>query len=147
MHPRNRYLKDPADFEKLAEFRPSLKPYLIEKNRQPSNPAPATSTRRRFSKFPYTLDFSDPACIRELSCALLERDFGLKVEIPLDRLIPTVPQKLNYLHWIEDLLSLSTSGGVASQEEGVTCEDAIPKGRDVKGIDIGMQWVQWVEFE
>lgn len=55
-------------------------------------------------KFAYTLDFSDPAALRELTCAVLERDFGLKVEIPLDKLIPAVPQRLNYIHWIEDLL-------------------------------------------
>ena len=55
-------------------------------------------------KFAYTLDFSDPPALRELTCAVLERDFGLKVEIPLDKLIPAVPQRLNYIHWIEDLL-------------------------------------------
>ena len=56
------------------------------------------------NKFAYTLDFSDPSALRELTCAVLERDFGLKVEIPLDKLIPAVPQRLNYVHWMEDLL-------------------------------------------
>ena len=135
MHGRNRYLKDPADFGQLAEFRPSLKPYLIQKRRSshPSSPAPSTAKK---SSFDYTLDFSDPAAVRELTCAVLERDFGLKLELPLDRLVPTVPQKLNYIHWLEDLLACA-AGGVASREEGVVCEGGIPKGQGVIGIDIG----------
>lgn len=107
MHPRNRYSTEPADFVKLAEFRPSLKPFLIEKR----------------------INFNDPAAVRELTCALLEKDFGLKVEIPVDKLIPTVPQKLNYIHWVEDLLSCWNGDA--------TCK-VIPKGRNVVGIDIGM---------
>lgn len=137
MHPRNRYLKDPADFGELAEFRPSLRPHLVEKRgrRNPSDPALPTSG------FAYTLDFSDPDAVRELTCAVLERDFSLKLEIPLDRLIPTVPQKLNYIHWVEDLLS--AAGGVAIQKEGVACEDAFPRGRNVVGIDIGANGCEW----
>lgn len=74
-------------------------------------------------KFAYTLDFSDPAALRELTCAVLERDFGLKVEIPLDKLIPAVPQRLNYVHWIEDLLMCygdcvqNTEGGASECAE------------------------------
>lgn len=41
------------------------------------------------------------------------------MEIPLNKLIPTIPLRFNYLLWIEDLLSISGS-----------CEP-------VKGIDIG----------
>lgn len=146
MHPRNRYLDNPADFGELAEFRPSLKPFLIEKHTKrrklpkppptasgdtpPKGPdAPPTSTKGHFA---YTLDFSDPAALRELTCAVLEKDFDLKLKIPLDHLIPTVPQKLNYIHWVEDLLSC---GGVASHGSGTTTgEQATP---DVVGIDVG----------
>jgi methyltransferase len=79
------------------------------------------------------MDFSNQDGLRELTCALLEKDFDLKVEIPPNYLIPTVPQKLNYIHWVEDLLNY---GGVATHEEGVACE-GIPQGKDVLGIDIG----------
>lgn len=41
------------------------------------------------------------------------------MEIPLDKLIPTVPLRLNYILWIEDLLSISKKEG------------------EVRGIDIG----------
>ena len=145
MHPRNRYRNNPVDFGELAEFRPSLKPFLISKYKTEittglSSPPLASqsissnSLLPKKSKFPYTLDFSDPASLRELTCAVLERDFGIKLEIPLDKLIPTVPQKLNYIHWIEDLLCC---GGVVCQDEGVAGEGSIPKGKMVFGIDIG----------
>lgn len=41
------------------------------------------------------------------------------MEIPLDKLIPTVPLRLNYILWIEDLLSISKKDG------------------EIRGIDIG----------
>lgn len=62
------------------------------------------------------LDFKDPAALRSLTQALLEDDFGLTVTMPLDRLIPTVPQRLNYILWLEDIVG---------------------KENGAKGIDIG----------
>lgn len=66
------------------------------------------------------LDFKDVNALCALTCTLLKKDFDLDVEIPLDKLIPTVPLRLNYILWVEDLLSISR------KEEG-----------EVKGIDIG----------
>lgn len=57
--------------------------------------------------------------LRALTCTLLKKDFGLDVEIPLDKLIPTVPLRLNYILWIEDLLSITKKEG------------------EIRGIDIG----------
>ncbi|CAH8846338.1 unnamed protein product [Trichobilharzia szidati] len=50
------------------------------------------------------LDFRVPLHLAALSKALLLKDFNLNVEFPGDRLIPTVPLRLNYILWLEDLL-------------------------------------------
>uniref|UniRef100_A0A5K4F2T8 U6 small nuclear RNA (adenine-(43)-N(6))-methyltransferase n=4 Tax=Schistosoma mansoni TaxID=6183 RepID=A0A5K4F2T8_SCHMA len=50
------------------------------------------------------LDFRIPSHLSALSKALLMNDFGLDVDFPGDRLIPTVPLRLNYILWLEDLL-------------------------------------------
>ncbi len=65
-------------------------------------------------------DFKKPECLRALSWALLKNDFQLDVDMPLDRLIPTVPLRLNYILWLEDVLSCSAEQSAA-----------------VKGVDIG----------
>ncbi|KAF4526319.1 hypothetical protein B566_EDAN015472 [Ephemera danica] len=101
MHPRNPYKKHP-NFKELAIKYPEF---------------------RKFAKTELSgrvvLDFKDQPALRALACTLLEEDFGLKVEIPLDRLIPTLPLRLNYLLWIEDLLEIAKIK------------------TDIKGIDIG----------
>eukprot|EP00731_Ephydatia_muelleri_P038268 Em0698g4a len=107
MHPRNYYKENKPDFGKLAEARPSLKPFLL--------PSPSTTHA-------YTLDFSDRDALRELTCALLECDFGLRVELPVGKLVPTLTLRLNYIHWVEDLISC-VSG-------------KIPTGDSVLGVDI-----------
>ena len=51
------------------------------------------------------IEFRDPACLRALTWALLKNDFDIDVSLPLDRLIPTVPLRLNYILWLEDIFS------------------------------------------
>ena len=110
MHPRNFYKDHKPDFGRLADFHSPLKPFLIKK-------------RRARDHGSYTLDFSNPEALRELTRALLEQDYGLKVNIPAGRLVPTVTLRLNYLHWVEDLLA---------DERGT-----VPRGGSVHGLDIG----------
>ena len=105
MHPRNIYRKNPANFAEIGEHYEEFRKHLI--------PTKAGG---------YTVNFKDPNALRELTISLLDHDFGLKVDLPLDRLIPTIPQRLNYIHWIEDLLQ--------------TLPD-VSKSETVRGIDIG----------
>ncbi|XP_033626955.1 RNA N6-adenosine-methyltransferase mettl16-like [Asterias rubens] len=90
MHPRNRYRNNKPDFAKLAQDYPEFKQHL------------STTLAGNVS-----LDFRDPEALRALTCTLLKEDFGIDLEIPMDRIIPTVPLRLNYILWIEDLLKQS----------------------------------------
>ncbi len=60
--------------------------------------------------------------MRALSVVLLKKDFNLDVELPPNRLVPTLPLRLNYILWIEDLLESVKS---------------LKNGQGVHGIDIG----------
>ncbi|XP_047504151.1 RNA N6-adenosine-methyltransferase mettl16 isoform X2 [Pieris napi] len=86
MHPRNIY-KIPPDFKKLADIYPQF-----------------SSICRLDVTGKITIDFKDPRVLRVLTACLLKSDFDLDVSIPEDRLVPTLPLRLNYILWIEDLL-------------------------------------------
>ncbi|KAH9064375.1 S-adenosyl-L-methionine dependent methyltransferase [Lactarius vividus] len=106
MHERNLY-KTPPDFESLAHAYPPLQPHVI---RAPEDGSP-------------TIDFHDETAQRRLTQALLFRDFDIQLEIPDDRLCPPVPNRLNYVLWLQDILSHSSS-----QEKPPT---------SIRGIDVG----------
>ncbi|KAK0513586.1 hypothetical protein JMJ35_003950 [Cladonia borealis] len=105
MPDRNIY-KDELDFAVLALQSPPFNKYL-KSNGQ--------------------LDFSNPEAVQQLTKSLLERDFGLKLELPNDRLCPPVPNRFNYILWIQDLLD-TTSDSYTDQYD--------PE-REVIGLDIG----------
>ncbi|KAH6931990.1 hypothetical protein HPB50_002424 [Hyalomma asiaticum] len=50
------------------------------------------------------LDFKDNDSQRALSKTLLKHFFELDVRLPQGRLVPAVPQRLNYLLWVQDLV-------------------------------------------
>ncbi|EQC40043.1 hypothetical protein SDRG_02699 [Saprolegnia diclina VS20] len=104
IHPRNKY-KVPPDFKELSSSYPSLLPYLVP-----------TATGRMH------MQWHLPDALRELTKALLHRDFGLTWDMPSTNLCPTLTNRLNYIHWIEDLLLLSRR---------------IYVGNDIIGIDVG----------
>ncbi|XP_032908848.1 RNA N6-adenosine-methyltransferase METTL16 [Catharus ustulatus] len=87
MHARNRYKDKPPDFAYLAGKYPEFQQHV------------QTTLAGRVS-----LNFKDPEAVRALTCTLLKEDFGLTINIPVERLIPTVPLRLNYIHWVEDLI-------------------------------------------
>ncbi|CEJ62202.1 hypothetical protein PMG11_10710 [Penicillium brasilianum] len=78
-------------------------------------------------RFNGQLDFHDETAVRQLTISLLQHDFGLKVELPADRLCPPVPNRLNYIIWVQDLLD-SASG---------TVHDTYDPDREVVGLDVG----------
>ena len=100
MHPRNPYKDKKPDFKALALKYEEFRKHTIQDSKEHVH-----------------LDFKKPECMRALSWALLKEDFGLDIEMPLNRLIPAIPLRLNYILWIEDLLA--------------------EKHDNIKGIDIG----------
>ncbi|XP_022860145.1 U6 small nuclear RNA (adenine-(43)-N(6))-methyltransferase isoform X2 [Olea europaea var. sylvestris] len=107
IHPRNKYSENPPDFGLLASLYPSFEPYVFY----------SLDGRPR-------IDWTDFNATRELTRVLLLHDHGLNWWIPDGQLCPTVPNRSNYIHWIEDLLA----------------SDLIPCTRGnsvVKGFDIG----------
>ncbi|KAF9895037.1 hypothetical protein FE257_004665 [Aspergillus nanangensis] len=72
------------------------------------------------------LDFTDPDAVRQLTKSLLKRDFNLEVEIPQDRLCPPVPNRLNYILWLQDLLDTT----------GEEFRDDYDPDRTVVGLDM-----------
>ncbi|KAJ8764992.1 hypothetical protein K2173_010462 [Erythroxylum novogranatense] len=108
IHPRNKYADKPPDFTLLASLYPSFKTFVFY----------SRDGRPR-------IDWTDFNATRELTRVLLLHDHDLNWWIPDGQLCPTVPNRSNYIHWIEDLLS----------------SDIIPKnnvnGNVVRGFDIG----------
>ena len=104
MHPRNKYKNKKPDFKELASKYPEFEEHTTSD-----------------SNGKVHLDFKDPKALRVLTKTLLEHDFQLKVDLPPDRLVPTIPLRLNYIHWIEDILGKTEAG--------------------VKGIDVGKSYV------
>ena len=84
----------------------------------------ASAHPRRSLKPNYHLDFSDPASVLQLTKSLLKRHFNLTISLPPDRLCPAVPNRLNYLLWIDSLLESSKPYGLAPD-------------RKMTGLDIG----------
>ncbi|KAH8830291.1 hypothetical protein DL96DRAFT_931644 [Flagelloscypha sp. PMI_526] len=82
MHSRNPY-RIPPDFKLLG---PELQPYLVQTGGH------------------VTLDYQNDEALRCLTKLLLRRDFSLDIELPSNRLCPPLPNRLNYILWLQDLL-------------------------------------------
>ncbi|KAJ3564985.1 hypothetical protein NP233_g7933 [Leucocoprinus birnbaumii] len=90
MHKRNIYSQQ-LNFEELARVYP---PLLEQQVLKPGHPPSRWKT----------IDFQDAEAQRCLTQALLYRDFGLQLTLPEDRLCPPVPNRLNYVLWIQDIM-------------------------------------------
>ncbi|XP_043697960.1 U6 small nuclear RNA (adenine-(43)-N(6))-methyltransferase-like [Telopea speciosissima] len=108
IHPRNKYFANAPDFRLLASLYPSFEPYVFYS--QDGRPK---------------IDWTDFNATRELTRVLLDHDHSVKWWIPDGQLCPTVPNRSNYIHWIEDLLSLEVTANTKTNKD------------KVKGFDIG----------
>lgn len=124
IHPRSKYAFEEPDFAALAKLYPSLQPFLLPpRGGAPGGAAAAAAAAAEAAAGApgsqaagsgaarASLDFTDPAACRELTRVLLRHDFGLEWWVPLGQLVPPVTNRANYIHWLEDLLSLSAPKG------------------------------------
>ena len=81
------FANEEYDFAQLSKTCPELQQYVIIDD----------NGRGR-------IDFSSAEAVRALTVAIMRSSYGLRIEIPLDRLIPRVPNRLNYIQWISQLL-------------------------------------------
>lgn len=107
LHPRNQHLEG-YDFVRLVAQTPKLEAFTI------SNPLGQT-----------TIDFQDERAVRMLNRALLKTHYNIDFwDIPSGYLCPPIPGRVDYIHYLADLLADSNN-----QE--------IPCGHHIKALDIG----------
>ncbi len=94
LHAKNPYRNNSPDFASLAEEFPRLLGDYVK-----INPVSKKGS----------IDFSNNNALRGLSKALLLKDFHVNVDIPENHLCPPLPNRINYLCWISDLLENSSS--------------------------------------
>ena len=107
LHPRNLH-SEGYDFARLVAQTPELEAFTI------SNPLGQP-----------TINFQDEAAVRMLNRALLKTHYNIEFwDIPAGYLCPPIPGRVDYIHYLADLLAESNN-----QE--------IPRGRQIKALDIG----------
>ena len=107
LHPRTKHING-YDFSFLIKASPELQPVVI------------TSARNE-----QTIDFSDSHSVKQLNKALLKGYYQVNFwDIPDTYLCPPVPGRVDYIHYLADLLAKDN-------------ENLIPTGKQIKVLDIG----------
>ncbi|APO86604.1 23S rRNA (adenine(1618)-N(6))-methyltransferase RlmF [Marivivens sp. JLT3646] len=107
LHPRNQHLEG-YDFERLIEKSPELQTFT---GRNPRGQV--------------TINFQDANAVRMLNRALLRAHYDIEFwDIPPAFLCPPIPGRVDYIHYLADLLAESNGR-------------KIPRGPDIKALDIG----------
>lgn len=107
LHPRNQH-RNGYDFSRLVEQSPGLEAYTF-----------AGLAGQ------ITIDFEDEQAVRALNQALLKTHYKINFwDIPANYLCPPVPGRVDYIHYLADLLATDNN-------------NEIPRGRNVKVLDIG----------
>lgn len=108
LHPRNLH-RSPYDFDQLCTVSPELTEYVYQ------TPRGQTS-----------IDFSNSVAVKLLNQALLTLHYNVEFwDIPEGFLCPPIPGRVDYLHYIADLLATENHQG------------KVPIGAKVCGLDIG----------
>ena len=127
LHLRNLH-RDGYDFEKLTQASPELTPYV--------RPNPYGNL---------SIDFANPQAVKALNSALLKHYYQIAIwNIPEGFLCPPIPGRVDYLHYIADLLA---GVDAVKNKEDLSCTelDALsvvipsfkPKKMKINALDIG----------
>lgn len=108
LHPRNKH-RGRYDFKQLIESCRELVPFVV------------------INKYnDESIDFSNPEAVKTLNSALLKHYYGITFwDIPKGYLCPPIPGRVDYIHYIADLLAESNIG-------------KIPTGKHIKCLDVGV---------
>ena len=124
-HPRNSF-QGSYDMEHLVSAYPPLGPHIIQ--------PPKESERLP------TISFGDSDAVRALNTAILVADYGVHPSysdiLPSDNLVPPVPGRADYIHYIADVLQQS-KGPKSSSTAANDGACNVPKGTSIVGLDIG----------
>lgn len=107
LHPRNKHNVN-YDFSRLCIEYPALSPFIItNKMGQPS------------------INFADANAVKTLNGAILKADYAIDYwDIPTGFLCPPIPGRVDYIHYIADLLTATNRGKK-------------PAKKHITGLDIG----------
>ncbi|MDP2562307.1 23S rRNA (adenine(1618)-N(6))-methyltransferase RlmF [Psychrobium sp. 1_MG-2023] len=107
LHPRNRH-KNGYDFDALCKTSPALAQFV----------AP-----NRFGNA--SIDFANANAVKALNAAILKLQYKLEHwDIPQGFLCPPIPGRVDYIHYLADLLRQTNN-------------DKVPAGKKITGLDIG----------
>ncbi|OUS33966.1 23S rRNA (adenine(1618)-N(6))-methyltransferase ['Osedax' symbiont bacterium Rs2_46_30_T18] len=96
LHPLNLHNKR-YDFPALIEAHPDLKQYLVITHNQ------------------HTIDFGDANAVKSLNCALLKKYYRIDYwDIPKNFLCPPIPGRVDYIHYLAQLLEENCIAGKMS---------------------------------
>jgi len=129
LHPRNIHNKG-YDFKSLCQVLPALKPYVHENKYQQ-----------------LTIDFSEPKAVKLLNSALLARHYNIQGwDIPDGYLCPPIPGRVDYIHYLADLLSKTLSSkSLANQSKQSSKVNVLDIGTGASCIYpiLGSKTYQW----
>ena len=107
LHPRNKH-QGQYDFKKLTKALPAFNDF-IELNKYGNE----------------SINFSNPEAVKALNTAILKAFYNIKYwDFPKGHLCPPIPGRVDYMHYLADLLSETNKG-------------IIPKGGKTRCLDIG----------
>lgn len=124
LHERNQH-QGRYDLPKLIETNPDLKPFVA---------------KNKFGDL--SVDFFNPQAVKELNKALLMEHYNVEFwDIPNKYLVPPIPGRADYIHYVADLLK-PANGGKIPYGNKFTCLD-IGTGANLIYPIVGVNEYNW----